>query len=69
MFTIVVTCLSSAFKLLLYPPLLLILAFQYFNLVERHDGVGLRRLVDSLGQTAPPQVHNATYQPDDEGEY
>lgn len=69
LFTIIVTCFSSVLMLLIYPPLLLVLAFQYFNLVERKDGLGLRRMVDSLGQTPAPQVHNATYQPDEEGEY
>ena len=48
---------------------LVAMLFQYFNLVERRDGTGLRLLVDSLGQTAAPQVSSATYQPDDEGEY
>jgi hypothetical protein len=66
---VVVSCINSLSTLLLYPPLLLALAFQYFNLVERHDGTGLRLLVDSLGQTAAPQANNATYQPHDEGEY
>lgn len=48
---------------------LIALLFQYFNLVERKDGVGLRLLVGTLGQTAAPQVQNATYQADEEGEY
>lgn len=48
---------------------LVAMLFQYFNLVERKDGVGLRLLVDSLGQTAAPQVSSATYRPDEEGEY
>jgi len=48
---------------------LVAMLFQYFNLVERKDGVGLRRLVDSLGQTAAPQVRSAAYRPDEEGEY
>ena len=69
LFTVVVTSLNSALLLLLYPPLLLVLAFQYFNLVERKDGLGLRRLVASLGQTPAPQARNATYRPDEEGEY
>ncbi|MBF9142201.1 hypothetical protein [Hymenobacter properus] len=66
---VVVGCINSLSSLLFYPPLLLVLAFQYFNLVERQDGTGLRLLVDSLGQTAAPQVSNAAYQPYDEGEY
>ena len=48
---------------------LMAMLFQYFNLVERKDGIGLRQLVDSLGQTPAPQAHNRTYRPDEEGEY
>ncbi len=48
---------------------LIAMLFQYFNLVERKDGTGLRLLVDSLGQTAAPQIRNATYRADEEGEY
>lgn len=48
---------------------LVAMLFQYFNLVERKDGLGLRLLVDSLGQTAAPQVTSTTYRPDEEGEY
>ncbi|MDO7847107.1 hypothetical protein Q5H92_12110 [Hymenobacter sp. M29] len=67
--SVVIACIGSLSTLLLYPPLLLALAFQYFNLVERHEGTGLRLLVDTLGRTAAPQARNATYQPTDEGEY
>lgn len=49
-------------------PLVAVL-FQYFNLVERKEGTGMRQLVDSLGQTAAPQVTNSYYRPDEEGEY
>jgi len=69
LYPVVVASISSAMMLLLYPPLLLVLAFQYFNLVERKDGVGLHQLVSSLGQSAAPQARNASYQPDEEGEY
>ncbi|OGX88460.1 hypothetical protein BEN47_08970 [Hymenobacter lapidarius] len=48
---------------------LVAMLFQYFNLVERKEGVGLRLMVDSLGLGAAPQVRNAAYQPDEEGEY
>ena len=48
---------------------LVAMLFQYFNLVERKDGTGLRLLVESLGQKAAPQVSGATYRPDDDGEY
>ncbi|WP_426059525.1 hypothetical protein [Hymenobacter sp. B1770] len=68
-FSIMMASLNSLVLLLLLPPLLVALAFQYFNLVERRDGVGLRRLIDSLGQTSAPQATNSTYQPDEEGEY
>ncbi len=48
---------------------LVAMLFQYFNLVERKDGVGLRQMVDSLGQTSVPQVSSGGYRPDEEGEY
>lgn len=68
LFTVVTTTLTTGLTLLFYPPLLLVLAFQYFNLVERREGVGLRGLVGQLGQAAPT-VSNATYRADEEGEY
>lgn len=68
LFTVIVSSLSGLFNLLIYPPLLIALGFQYFNLVERRDGVGLRNLVSQLGQ-APVAVAETTYRPDDEGEY
>ncbi|MDB5236896.1 MAG: hypothetical protein JWR44_3889 [Hymenobacter sp.] len=67
--SVVITSIGSLSTLLMYPPLLLALAFQYFNLVERREGAGLRLLVDSLGQTAAPVAHGTTYRPDEEGEY
>jgi hypothetical protein len=69
LFSIIVSSISTLAVMLLYPPILLALAFQYFNLVERKDGIGLRRMIDSLGQAPAAQVTNATYRPDDEGEY
>jgi hypothetical protein len=48
---------------------LMAIAFQYFNLVERKEGTGMRQLVDSLGQTAAPEVSGTYYRPDEEGEY
>lgn len=48
---------------------LVAMLFQYFNLVERKEGVGLRMMVDSLGLGTAPQVRSAAYQPDEEGEY
>ena len=68
LFTVITSALTGLFNLLIYPPLLLAIAFQYFNLVERRDGVGLRNMVNQLGQ-APAAVHNTDYRPDEEGEY
>ncbi|GAB3872443.1 hypothetical protein GCM10028824_22840 [Hymenobacter segetis] len=68
LFAVITSALSGLLNLLIYPPLLLALAFQYFNLVERRDGVGLRHMVDQLGRTPVP-VHSTNYRPDDEGEY
>lgn len=68
LFTVITSALTGLLNLLIYPPILLALAFQYFNLVERRDGVGLRNMVGQLGQ-APAAVHNTDYRPDDEGEY
>ncbi|GAB2847397.1 hypothetical protein GCM10027044_03040 [Hymenobacter ruber] len=65
---IVLTTLGGVLNLLIYPPILLAIAFQYFNLVERRDGIGLRHMVDQLGRPPVP-VHNTDYRPDDEGEY
>jgi hypothetical protein len=64
------TALTQLLNLLVYPPLLLALAFQYFNLVERKEGLGLHSLIDQLGQaptTAAPGA--STYRPTEEGEY
>ncbi|WBA40165.1 hypothetical protein [Hymenobacter canadensis] len=62
-------CVYVAGAMLTYPVLLLALSFQYFNLVERKEGVGLRGLVDSLGATPAPVAHSHAHRPDDEGEY
>jgi hypothetical protein len=61
--------LSTLAALLIYPLLLLAIAFQYFNLVERREGVGLRTLIQQLGQPAPTTPDHATYRPHEEGEY
>ncbi|MBO0358775.1 hypothetical protein J0X19_12525 [Hymenobacter sp. BT186] len=60
---------ASAGGVMLYTLLLVALMFQYFNLVERKEGIGLRTLVDSLGNGPAPVAHNHAYRPDDEGEY
>lgn len=48
---------------------LVAMVFQYFNLVERREGLGLRLLVNSLGQQPALQAGNLAYRPDEEGEY
>jgi hypothetical protein len=69
-FLVVISSLSGLLTLLLYPPVLLAIAFQYFNLVEQKEGVGLRLLVDKLGQSeALPEAQSSYYQPDEEGTY
>jgi len=66
--SIVMALLGGLLSLLIYPPMLIALAFQYFNLVERKEGVGLRSLVDQLGRAPVPVPHTAL-RPDEEGEY
>ncbi|MCI1186458.1 hypothetical protein MON38_03450 [Hymenobacter sp. DH14] len=67
-FLISLAAIGSVLNLLFYPPMLLAIAFQYFNLVERRDGTGLHQLVNQIGQ-APAPVQNATLRADEEGEY
>jgi len=46
---------------------LLAIAFQYFNLVERHEGYGLSLLVNELGQPqAAPTAYSDHYRPEEE---
>ena len=69
-FFVFITAFSGLLTLLLYPPVLLAIAFQYFNLVELKEGMGLRLLVDQLGQAhAQPEAHSSYFQPDEEGSY
>ena len=68
LFVTVMGAVTTLFTLLIYPPLLIALAFQYFNLVERKEGRGLHALVDQLGQ-APADVDAQTYRTDEQGEY
>lgn len=69
LFSIVFTALTSLLALALYPPLLIVLAFQYFNLVERKEGLGMYQLVNQLGQAAPAGPGTDAYRPIEEGEY
>ncbi|OON69745.1 hypothetical protein [Hymenobacter sp. CRA2] len=45
-----------------YPVIFVLIAFQYFNLVERRDGVSLQWKIDQLGQE--PKAHQADTQDD-----
>lgn len=66
---VVAGCLNSTALLALYPLLLLAIAFQYFNLVERKEGESLAGLVAQLGSSAPQTPAATPLRPDDEGEY
>lgn len=67
---VAITALNSLIQLLVYPVMLLVLAFQYFNLVERRDGLGMSKLVAQIGQLpATATVRNEAYRADEEGEY
>lgn len=63
-------CIYAAGIIFTYAIPLLALSFQYFNLAEQKEGVGLRLLVNELGQAqAAPVAQSSHYRPDDEGEY
>lgn len=66
---VALTLFFTVVAFLIYPPILLALAFQYFNLVERREGVGLAHLVDQLGQAPAASPSGTTYRPHEEGEY
>jgi len=67
---VIYSAIKGLLLTLLYLPSMLALAFQYFNLVERKEGVGLRLLVDKLGDSqAAATAESSQYQPDEEGEY
>ncbi|KUG06842.1 hypothetical protein [Solirubrum puertoriconensis] len=55
---------QMAINLALYPVLFLLLMFQYFNLVERRDGVSLQWRVQEIGQTPSASTGSSTA-PDD----
>lgn len=63
------TMLASVGQMLLYSMLFVAILFQYFNLVEKKEGLGLRNLVSSLGTGTAPVAYNSAFRPDDEGEY
>lgn len=69
LYTLVLTAILSIGNIILMPVFLLALAFQYFNLVERKEGVGMRHLVDSIGGQPAATVSATAYRPDEEGEY
>ena len=62
-------CFYAVGIMFVYCVPLLAMLFQYFNLIERKEGIGLRSLVDSLGSGPAPVAYNHAYRPDDEGEY
>ncbi|RPD50345.1 hypothetical protein DNI29_06000 [Hymenobacter sediminis] len=66
---IITQCLYSGGIMLTYPIPLLAALFQYFNLVEKKEGYGLRQMVMNLGGAAPHTPSNSVLRPDDEGEY
>jgi hypothetical protein len=63
-------CIYAVGIIFTYTISLLAVSFQYFNLAEQKEGVGLRLLVHELGQPqAVPTAQSSHYQPDEEGEY
>jgi hypothetical protein len=68
-FILAMTLFFTVVAFLIYPPMLLALAFQYFNLVERREGVGLSHLIGQLGQAPAAGPSATTYRPHEEGEY
>jgi len=66
---VISTVFASVGRMVLYMPVFVALLFQYFNLVERKEGVGLRSLVASLGTAPAPVPYNQAYRPNDDGGY
>jgi hypothetical protein len=66
---LVAQCLYAIGIIFTYCIPLLALAFQYLNLVERQEGIGLRLLIDQLGQGHAPAAEPGHYSPDELGEY
>jgi hypothetical protein len=69
--TLVVTAIYQLTLLAAYPFVLLPVAFQYFNLVERKESRGLYAMVEQLGQpvAAGGGQPTTTWRADEEGEY
>ncbi|AMR28755.1 hypothetical protein A0257_17725 [Hymenobacter psoromatis] len=65
---LVAQCLYAVGIMFTYSLPLLVLVFQYFNLVEKREGYGTSLLVSQLGQPAPT-AQSGHYQPDEQGEY
>ncbi|WP_375434531.1 hypothetical protein [uncultured Hymenobacter sp.] len=68
-FGIAAQCFYACGVIFTYSVSLLAMLFQYFNLVEKKEGLGLRNLVANLGNGAAPAAYNSAYRPDEEGEY
>ncbi|PJJ47992.1 hypothetical protein [Hymenobacter chitinivorans] len=66
---ILTQCVYALGIMFTYAIPLLATAFQYFNLVERKEGLGLRSLINNIGQGIAPLAYNQTYRADEEGEY
>ena len=61
-------CFATLGIVFLYVPGVVVNMFQYFHLAEEKDGLGMRHLINQLGQAAPV-VADEHLRPDDEGEY
>ncbi|HET9502837.1 MAG TPA: hypothetical protein VFO93_04810 [Hymenobacter sp.] len=68
---IITQCIYALGIVFTYSVPMLVLAFQYFNLVEQHEAVGSLLLLSQLGQEPAPAPALAAdhYRPHDEGEY
>lgn len=66
---IIAQCLYVLGIMFTYTIPLMAVVFQYFNLVERKEGMGFRSLIDSIGQGPAPVAYNQAYRPEEEGEY
>lgn len=60
-FLIISTIISTVGTVMLYTLSALAMAFQYFNLVERKEGIGLLEEVDQLGKSQPITDNEGDY--------